>query len=140
MFDAPNGALTLGHVAWAFRWADGSNTWDYGATSASHNWERHGSQQQMLHDFATMDEAGGYRSYRCTNTTTDDQSAAESTVTTDFARPYNLAADNCLTRAIQIFKAYDGSGGLNSLGSGKFIFPNAYYHYALPGWDNETSL
>jgi hypothetical protein len=140
MFDAPDGAFYLGHVAWAFRWADGSDTWDYGATSSSRNWEKHASEQQMLHDFATSTESGGYRSYRCKETSADDQSAAESAAAAGFARPYDLGEDNCLTRSIEIFKAYDGSGGLNGLGDGKFTFPNAYFHYALPGWEDEKSL
>jgi hypothetical protein len=140
MFDAPKGALYLGHVAWAFRWSDGSDSWDYGATLPSHNWQKQGSEQQMLHDFATMDESGGYQRYRCKDTAADNQSAAEAVVTAGFARPYNLADDNCLTRSVEIFKAYDGSGGLNGLADGKFIFPNAYFTYDLPGWDAAKSL
>ncbi|MEZ0106030.1 hypothetical protein ABH920_000011 [Catenulispora sp. EB89] len=140
MFDAPKGALSLGHVGWAFRWSDGSDTWDYGATLANSNWEKHGTEQQMLHDFATANDSGGYQSYRCKDTATDDQSIAESTVTAGFARSYNLINDNCLTRSIEIFKAYDGSGGLNSLPDGKFVFPNAYFNYDLSGWDASKSL
>lgn len=140
MFDAPKGALSLGHVAWAFRWSDGSDTWDYGATLANSNWEKHGTEQQMLHDFATANDSGGYQSYRCKDTAADDQSAAESAVTAGFARTYNLVDDNCLTRSIEIFKAYDGSGGLNSLPDGKFLFPNAYFNYDLSGWDASKSL
>ena len=140
MFDAPDGALYFGHVAWAFRWSDGSGTWDYGATLESRNWEKHGSEQQMLHDFATLNESGGYRTYRCKDTATDDQSAAESAMAAGFARPYNLIDDNCLIRSIQIFKAYDSSGGLNSLPDGKLVFPNAYFHYDLTGWDEEKTL
>lgn len=140
MFDAPKGALSLGHVAWAFRWSDGSDTWDYGATLADGNWEKHGSEQQILHDFATSTDSGGYQSYRCRDTAADDQNTAETTVTTGFARSYNLIDDNCLTRSLEIFKAYDGSGGLNSLPSGKFVFPNAYYNYDLSGWDASKPL
>lgn len=140
LFDAPDGALGLGHVAWAYRRADGSGDWDYGATLQSRNWRRHGSQQQMLHDFATLDESGGYRSYRCDDTVADDQGAADAAVTAGFARPYSLPTDNCLTRSIEIFKAYDKSGGLKGLDDGRFTFPNAYFNYALPGWEAETKL
>jgi hypothetical protein len=140
MFDAPEGALHLGHVGWAFRWSDGSDTWDYGATLDSGNWEKHGSEQQMLHDFAASDDSGGYQSYRCKDTAADDQGAAEAAAAAGFARPYNLVDDNCLTRSIQIFKAYDGSGGLNSLPDGKLVFPNAYFNYDLTGWDAAKSL
>jgi hypothetical protein len=140
MFDAPQGALSLGHVAWAFRWSDGSDTWDYGATLSDHNWEKHGSEQQMLQDFTTLNESGGYKSYRCLDTAADDQSAAEAAVAAGFARPYNLGEDNCLTRSVQIFKAYDGSGGLNGMPDGKFVFPNAYYNYDLSGWEDAKSL
>ncbi|NUR59267.1 MAG: hypothetical protein HOV87_11440 [Catenulispora sp.] len=139
MVDAPDGALGFGHVAWSYRDADGSG-WDYGATLQSHNWRRHGSEQQMLHDFATMDESGGYRTYRCTDTAADDQRAADAKVVAGFARPYSLATDNCLTRAIEIFKAYDRSGGLNGLEPGRFTFPNAYFNYELTGWGPETKL
>jgi len=140
MFDAPKGALYLGHVGWAFRWSDGSDTWDYGATLDSGNWEKHGSEQQMLQDFTTSNDSGGYQSYRCKDTAADDQSAAEATAAAGFARPYNLLDDNCLIRSIQIFKAYDGSGGLNSLPDGKLVFPNAYFNYDLTGWDDAKSL
>ncbi|MEY9927426.1 hypothetical protein ABH926_002051 [Catenulispora sp. GP43] len=140
MFDAPKGALSLGHVAWAYRWSDGSDTWDYGATLADHNWEKHAPEQQMLQDFATLNESGGYKSYRCKDTAADDQSAAEAAVAAGFARPYNLAEDNCLTRSVQIFKAYDGSGGLNGMPDGKFVFPNAYFNYDLSGWEDAKSL
>jgi hypothetical protein len=140
MFDAPKGALYLGHVGWAFRGSDGSDTWDYGATLSSGNWEKHGSQQQMLRAFTSSTDSGGYQSYRCKDTGADDQSAAEATATAGFARPYNLVDDNCLTRSIQIFKAYDGSGGLNSLPDGKLVFPNAYFNYDLTGWDDAKPL
>jgi hypothetical protein len=140
LFDAPDGAWGLGHVAWAYRWADSTDTWSYGATLQSHNWRRHGPEQQMLHDFATLDESGGYRSYRCKDTAADDQSAADTTVAVGFARHYDLATDNCLTRSIEVFKAYDGSGSLNGLDDGRFVFPNAYYNYELSGWEKEKSL
>ncbi|GAA1975084.1 hypothetical protein [Catenulispora subtropica] len=142
LFDAPDGALGLGHVGWAYRSADGDDggDWDYGATLQSRNWHKHGSEQQMLHEFATLDESGGYRSYRCKDTAGDDTRAADTTMKAGFARPYDLATDNCLTRSIEIFKAYDSSGGLNGLADGKFTFPNAYFNYALPGWGDETKL
>jgi hypothetical protein len=140
MFDAPKGALDLGHVAWAFRWSDGSDTWDYGATLQDHDWEKRGSEQQMLHDFATATDSGGYRSYRCKDTAAGDQRAAEAAAAAGFARPYNLIDDNCLTRSVQVFKAYDGSGGLNGLPDGKLVFPNAYFNYSLAGWDDAKSL
>ncbi|GAA2018631.1 hypothetical protein GCM10009839_13530 [Catenulispora yoronensis] len=140
IFDAPDGAYGLGHVAWAYRWSDGSGSWDYGATESSHNWRKSGTEKQMLHDFATLDESGGYRSYRCKDTAADDQAAATATATAGFARSYDLATDNCLTRSIEIFKAYDGSGGLNGLDDGRYTFPNAYFNYALPGWGPETKL
>lgn len=140
LFDAPHGAWGLGHVAWAYRWADGTDTWDYGATLQNHNWRQHGPEKQMLHDFATLGESGGYRSYRCKDTAADDQSAADKTVTAGFARRYDLIADNCLTRAIEVVKAYDGSGGLDGLDDGRFVFPNAYYNYELPGWEEGMAL
>jgi len=140
MFDAPNGAFWLGHVAWAYRWSDGSGTWDYGATSESRNWRKHGSEQQMLQDFTTSTEGGGYRGYRCKDTAAGDQNAASAAVTAGTARSYNLTEDNCLTRSVEIFKAYDGSGGLNGLPDGKWIFPNAYFNYDLAGWGDEQKL
>lgn len=140
LFDAPNGAWGLGHVAWAYRWADGTDTWDYGATLQNRNWRRHGPEKQMLHDFAMLDESGGYRSYRCKDTAADDQSAADATAAAGFAREYDLATDNCLTRSIEVFKAYDGSGGLNGLAYGRFVFPNAYFNYELPGWETKKAL
>ena len=85
-------------------------------------------------------DSSGYKSYRCKDTAADDQGAAEAAATAGFARPYNLVNDNCLTRSVQIFKAYDGSGGLNSLPDGKLVFPNAYFKYDLDGWDAAKPL
>ncbi|NUS56256.1 MAG: hypothetical protein HOV66_15570 [Streptomycetaceae bacterium] len=139
LFDAPDGAMGLGHVGWAYRLADGSD-WEYGATLQDHNWRRSGTEAQMLHDFATVNDSGGYRSYRCDDTAADDPGAADAAATAGFARPYGLITDNCLTRSIEIFKAYDRSGGLNGLGDGRWMLPNAYFNYALPGWGPETKL
>lgn len=140
MFDAPHGVFGLGHVAWAYRSADHSGNWDYGATLSDHNWHKHGSEQQILHDFATSDESGGYRGYRCADTAADDERAAGAAMAAAFARHYQLATDNCLTRSIEIFKAYDRSGGLNGLEKGRFTFPNAYFNYELTGWSAETKF
>lgn len=143
LFDAPREPVDAGHIGWAYRWSTDHGQWDYGATLGRHNgWRKHGSFAQMVNDFRTSHDAGGYSSYRCTDTLAADQRDANSVVNRINGKDYNLVADNCLTKSVQIIKAYDESGGLNGLPNGKWTIPNYYFTATLDkaGWDLLTRL
>ncbi|MEU8034821.1 hypothetical protein AB0C13_40975, partial [Streptomyces sp. NPDC049099] len=138
LFSAPGEPAPAGHVGWGYRWNDGSDKWDFGATLGQDSgWARNGSTRAMLDTFRTASDAGGYKFYRCVDTGGQNQDAAFRLMKSINGRHYNLAIDNCLTKSIRIFKAYDNSGRLNGLPAGKFTAPNDYFHETLDkaGWD-----
>jgi hypothetical protein len=96
----------------------------------------------MVKDFRNRHDAGGYTTYRCADTSASDQRDANAMVNRINAKDYNLVADNCLTKAVLILKAYDHSGGLNALPTGKWTIPNYYYTAMLDkaGWGRLVRL
>ncbi|MEY9925827.1 opacity protein-like surface antigen [Catenulispora sp. GP43] len=143
LFDAPREPADAGHIGWAYRWSADHGQWDYGATVGRQNgWRKHGSFAQMVSDFRKSRDGGGYTTYRCTDTLASDQRDANALVNRINGKDYNLVVDNCLTKAIQILKAYDESGGLNALPVGKWTIPNYYYAAMLDkaGWDRLVRL
>lgn len=143
LFDAPKAPVHLGHIGWAYRWSQDHSQWDYGATvDPHHGWRKHGSFDQMVKDFRASHDAEGYYSYRCENTLAADQRDANTMVNRVNGKDYNLMVNNCLTKSIQIIKAYDESGGLNGLPDGHWTAPNYYYTETLDkaGWDRLVHL
>lgn len=143
LFDAPREPADAGHIGWAYRWSGDRGQWDYGATvGRQHGWRKHGSFAKMLKDFRASHDAGGYATFRCTDTLAADQRDADVVVNRINGKDYNLAVNNCLTKSIQIVKAYDESGGLNALPTGKWTIPNQYYTATLDraGWDRTVRL
>lgn len=143
LFDAPRRPADLGHIGWAYRWSGDAKQWDYGATLGQDaGWRKHGSFAQMVKDFRNSHDAAGYDSYRCTDTLAADQRDANGVVNRINGKTYSLLVDNCLTKSIQIIKAYDESGGLNALPDGRWTIPNLYYTAALDKahWDRMVGL
>lgn len=143
LFDAPKAPVHLGHIGWAYRWSADHGKWDYGATvDPHHGWRKHGSFAQMVADFRSSRDAEGYFSYRCKNTLAADQRDANDVVNLVNGKDYNIMVNNCLTKSIQILKAYDESGGLNRLPDGHWTVPNYYYTQILDraGWDRLVHL
>jgi hypothetical protein len=156
MFQAPTGAhligLNAGHVAWAYRWANAAGgRWDFGATEhGGVVWNRNGTWDEMLGVFRSRTRPDGdpgpyYTRYRCAHTGGADQAAARRKRAELDHLPYSLLNDNCLTRSIEIFKAYDSSGGLNILSTGKadnwqLATPNDYFAEDLTGFGPARSL
>lgn len=101
-----------------------------------------GSLAQMLKDIRVSRDAGGYGTYRCVDTFAADQRDANAMVNRVNGRDYSLVVNNCLTKSIQIIKAYDESGGLNGLPTGKWTIPNYYYTVTLDkaGWGTAVGL
>ena len=139
MFNATEGAvLRAGHVGWAFR-VGGEDRWIYGATeNDTWNWQREGNWASVLATFNTTNGNDYYDHFRCKNTSGSAVTAAKNKVNEVYSRPYNLLWDNCLTRAVEIFKAYDGS--LNSLPGGGATGPNWYYDNSLYGFEGRNYL
>ncbi|MFF4158834.1 hypothetical protein [Streptomyces sp. NPDC001678] len=158
MFQAPTGAEIgghyAGHVGWAYRWDNGSGRWDFGATENEREaWNLNGTWDEVRDTFRhrrNPNNAPGpyYTRYRCINTRGHDQHAAfvkrerlDHTKYVLQGAPWNDGTNNCLTRAVEIFKAYDNSGGLNHLNSGKnLIWPNKYFADALDGFERARFL
>jgi len=134
MFQAPTGAERLGHhwghVGWAYRWANG-NKWDFGATErAGDVWNANGTFSQMLDRFRIPRSATGhqyYRYYKCGYTTLALQSAAFRMRAQLDTEDYHVRYNNCLTRSLMIFKAYDDNGELDDLGDGSDTSPNWFF-------------
>jgi hypothetical protein len=138
MFNATEGALTAGHVGWAFR-VGSADQWIYGATeNASWNWQQQSNWAGVIATFEVTNGASYYDHYRCENTGGSAVTAAKNKVNEVYGRPYNVAWDNCLTRSVEIFKAYDSS--LNNLPDAAFIGPNWYYDNDLVGFEPRTYL
>jgi hypothetical protein len=130
MFNAPSGAQGAGHVGWGFL-IGGSSTWTYGATEqTNHSWHASGSWSAMLSAFK-YNSSSKYLYYECSHSPNSSVGAANNQVTAGENSGYNLATDNCLTKAVAIYKAYDGGtyGGMYWGGSEG---PNWYFDH-LPG-------
>jgi hypothetical protein len=143
LFDAPRVPWHLGHIGWAYRWSGHRNQWDYGATvGVRQGWREHGTFEQMVAAFRASRDAEGYDSYRCKNTVSADQHDANGVVNLLNGKDYNLMVNNCLTKSVQILKAYDHSGGLNGMSDGRWTPPNLYFSQSLDkaGWDGAIKL
>jgi len=142
MFDAPTGAYLLGHVGWAYL-VGGTSTWIYGATEeAGESWHESGSFTNMLSAFrgaGPYHDAGYYKYYRCRTSPNSAVRAADQQVTQGEASGYNWDYNNCLTKSIAIFKAYD-SGTFGGLYDGVSVPPNAYFDDALTDFGPQKDL
>jgi hypothetical protein len=136
MFLAPDHVFGLGHVGWAYRRGDGRN-WDYGSTKGTtSSWRKSGAFADVLTGFRdAKDSSGPYTSYRCRNTDGRDPDRASAKADQVAAEPYDILTNNCLTRSLEIFEAYDTGGDLNSLGEGKLTAPRWYFDNDLDGFE-----
>lgn len=132
MFNAPSGAalgpLHLGHVGWAFREGP-TTTWEYGATeNASTNWRGRGDQNAMFNAFRQRkgNATPYYTQWRCEASPYSSVGAASAEVDQLNKQTYSLLDDNCLTRSVEIFTAYDGST-FDYLPPAADTSPNAYF-------------
>jgi hypothetical protein len=141
MFLAPDHVFGLGHVGWAYRDDDGS-TWDFGSTlSAASSWHKAGAFPAVLagfHDAA--DSSGPYRAYRCRDTAGHNAARAAAKAAEVGAQAYHILNNNCLTRSLAIFEAYDDTGGLASLGAGRFTAPRWYFDNDLNGFEAQVAI
>ena len=142
MFNAPSGADGLGHVGWAYL-IGGTSNWIYGATEEpNQSWHETGSFADMLSAFSDAGNyhaAGYYQYYRCETSPNSSVGAADNQVAEGEASGYNVIDNNCLTKAVAIFKAYD-SGTFGSLYNGDSVGPNWYFDNALGNFGPRENL
>ncbi|GLF97366.1 hypothetical protein [Streptomyces yaizuensis] len=149
--DGPGGLRPFGHIGWAFR--NSSRTWTYGATEGNtgrpeDTFIRSGSWNRMIHNFKTRYTGNKrYVKYRCLSTPSADVTKAQRAARTSKHNGYSLTRNNCLTKSVDIFRAY--SPWLNNtrrLPNPKpFVIsltPNHYYNKLLPkaGWSGTVNL
>ncbi|WP_051942881.1 hypothetical protein [Streptacidiphilus rugosus] len=155
MFDAPSGAGNLGHVGWGFRGGDGV-AWTFGATenpggawtvppssdpAATGSWIGHGGWDQMLAAFRAgrSDHGPGYYTrYRCDATADSSPDAATRQAATEATNGYVLTDNNCLTKSVDIFKAY--STAFASYSNGAWQVPNRYFADLPSTWTPSAGL
>jgi hypothetical protein len=149
LFNAPTGAriiaLNAGHVGWAYR-VGGQDQWVFGATedptaspvvlAGANNgtWSQTGNWTTVVSTF----QNGGpyhrnsnyYTQYRCTDWPSSAVGAANAMVSTVTHNGYLVTNNNCLTKALDIFRAY----GVNNLPSGDSVFPNFYFDHLPSSW------
>jgi hypothetical protein len=141
MFLAPEHVFGLGHVGWAYRSAD-ATSWGFGSTrSASASWHKTGTFADVLSGFqGAGDSSGAYKAYRCRNTDGHNEPAAGARADQVEAEDYDVLTNNCLTRSLEIFHAYDDTGGLASLGEGRLTAPRWYFDHDLDGFEASVPL
>lgn len=149
MFNAPSGVFSLGgvdligHVGWAFRNGTGDN-WTFGATEGTpggrhadpgqdnQSWQDTGPWTKALYAFGSgqhYDKGGNYyTTYRCADVSNSQHMLAYNQALTGAASGYDLLTNNCLTQAVDIFRAY----GVTGLPPAAKKMPNTYYNSSLP--------
>ncbi|MFJ1561297.1 Tat pathway signal protein [Streptomyces mirabilis] len=152
LFQDQQGANGAGHVAWSIRDPKNSRHWIWGATESINNatkidagrpngsWIQGGTWTQM------RGEARGkkpidlhtYDYYRCINTAGGNLAAAQKTYEHIKGNGYALLNNNCLTKALEIFRSYSPALTSARLPSGQFKSPNYYFTTSLNkarGWE-----
>lgn len=141
LFNAPNGADTLGHVGWAFRNGK-ADSWTFGAAEqAGELWMTTGSWAHLLATFrqGTQYNKGPdyYRSYRCENVSSSNPTLAYNQAYTQTHNGYRIPNNDCLTKAVLILQAYGVTNLPNPLLQ---PLPNTYYDSYLPAAFNSPPV
>ncbi|MEV0695470.1 Tat pathway signal protein [Streptomyces sp. NPDC050388] len=152
-FRDAQGANGAGHVAWAIRDPRNSQRWIWGSTDNAEgdlatlpgrnngSWMRSGSWDALR---ASLKPDPGrtkflYDAYRCINTAGGNLAAAERTFRSMRDNGYQIAYNNCLTKAISIFRAYSPALSKAHLPNGGAARPNSYFGTTLTkharGWE-----
>lgn len=152
-FRDAEGAGGAGHVAWALRDPRNSKRWIWGSTDNAQgdsytpagknngSWMKNGSWNDIR---ASLKPDPGhhknlYDAYRCINTAGGDVAAAQRTFRAMRDNGYQIAYNNCLTKAIAIFRKYSPALGSAHLPNGGATPPNSYFGPILTkharGWE-----
>ncbi|MEF2529483.1 MULTISPECIES: Tat pathway signal protein [Streptomyces] len=151
-FQDAEGARGAGHIAWAVRDPKNSGHWIWGATENAEgdsytepgkpngSWIAGGTWAKLRTSLKPDSgrRQGFYDHYRCTNTPGGDLRAAQRTYENMKANGYQVTHNNCLTKAVAIFRKYSPSLGAGRLPDGEATPPNRYFGAVLnkaPGWE-----
>ncbi|MGV4988931.1 Tat pathway signal protein [Streptomyces sp. NRAIS3] len=152
-FRDAEGAGGLGHVAWALRDPSNSKRWIWGSTDNAEgdtytapgnnngSWMKSGGWDSIR---ASLKPDLGhkkflYDAYRCINTAGGNVAAAQRTFRAMRDNGYQIGYNNCLTKAISIFRAYSPALSRTHLPNGGGTPPNSYFGPILTkharGWE-----
>ncbi|MCG5117310.1 Tat pathway signal protein [Streptomyces albidoflavus] len=154
---APFAGRTYGHVAWAIRDPKNTNHWIWGATENAEgdsytapgkdngSWIKGGTWDDPrtvnLRESIKRDgrhRKGYYDAYRCINTAGGDLKAAQRTFNNMKNNGYQILHNNCLTKAISIFRKYSPALSSSHLPDGDSTPPRNYFKTTLDnarGWE-----
>ncbi|MEV5928954.1 Tat pathway signal protein [Streptomyces cellulosae] len=152
LFQYKQGANGAGHVAWAIRDPKNSSHWIWGATDGFNgareilpgrpngSWIQGGTWKQMRGEATGKKPIGlrAYDYYRCINTAGGNLAAAQKTYTQNVHNGYAVLTNNCLTKALSIFRSYSPALTSAYLPSGMYKAPNYYFTTSLNkarGWE-----
>ncbi|MGW7102486.1 Tat pathway signal protein [Streptomyces sp. NPDC054838] len=147
------GAHGAGHVAWAVRDPKNAGRWVWGSTDNAEgdtatlpghdngSWSQSGTWKQLRGETAGKKAISlrSYESYRCVNTAGGDLPAAQRTYRNMKDNGYQVLYNNCLTKAIAIFRKYSPALSGKHLPDGQKIAPKYYFYRVLndaPGWEH----
>ncbi|TGN74430.1 Tat pathway signal protein [Streptomyces griseoluteus] len=144
---------TYGHVAWAIRDPKNTNHWIWGATENAEgdsttlpgkdngSWIQGGTWSEMRGETKSKKrtvELARYDAYRCINTAGGDLKAAQRTFNNMQKNGYQILHNNCLTKAIAIFRKYSPALSSSHLPDGDSTPPRNYFKTTLDnarGWE-----
>ncbi|MER5960351.1 Tat pathway signal protein [Streptomyces sp. NPDC001893] len=153
LFQNQQGANGAGHVAWALRDPHNSAHWLWGSTDSINSapkidagrrngsWIQGGTWKEMRGEARGKKKPIGLRTYdyyRCINTAGGNLAAAQKTYKHIRGNGYALLNNNCLTKALEIFRSYSSALTGAHLPSGQFKSPNYYFTTSLNksrGWE-----
>ncbi|GLX41389.1 hypothetical protein Sros01_74620 [Streptomyces roseochromogenus] len=139
----------FGHTAWAIRDPKSPDHWIWGATEGFQNkfqinagyyngsWIEGGTWRQLRGEDPTSKKRKidliRYDSYRCVNTASGDLGAAQRTFNNMKANGYNGLYNNCLTKALAIFRMYSPALSSAHMPDGYATAPRYYFYSTLNG-------
>ncbi|MFD7630143.1 Tat pathway signal protein [Streptomyces sp. NPDC059851] len=152
LFRDAEGARGAGHVAWAVRDPKNTRHWIWGATENAEgdsyteagkpngSWIAGGTWEALRKSLKPDggQKKGFYDAYRCANTSGGDLRAAQRTYENMKNNGYHVTHNNCLTKAVAIFRKYSPALSSAHLPDGGATPPNRYFGAVLNdarGWE-----
>jgi hypothetical protein len=139
LYLAPSGAVGQGHVGFEFQ-EPGRGYWAGATETPSSSWLQFESSETTIHALfknamAGQHNAGYYTEYRCHSTSVSSVGAAITQAKATFTNGYFIPTNDCETKAVSIFAAYDSSNGNLWPGTVSNPSPNTFFlsYLSLPG-------
>ena len=139
LYLAPSGSqvgpIELGHVGWEFQ-EPGRGYWAGATETATEHWMTPSavSSEDQIHALFKNampgeHDAGYYTEYRCHSTSVSSVGAAIANAKASLSNGYFIPVNDCLTKAVSIFQAYDS--GNNNLVPGLAADPAPLYFFNI---------